>query len=333
MGALQKMQYTCTRRSGSFRLHSASAAKRRMSDTPLPATGSPVLLRAMGMMVVSTLCFVSMHAVVSRITQELHPYEAAFFRNLFGFVVLLPMLARARFSSFRTTRLGLHSVRGVLNGASMLMFFTGISITPLAQVTALSYAAPLFATLLAALVLRETIRARRITALAIGFIGTLIVLRPGFHEMGLGPLLVLGSTLLWAVVLIDIKILSRTDSTLTITSYMLVFVTPVTFVAALFYWQWPTWEQLIWLFALGLLGSAGQLLFTEALKMAETSVLMPLDFLKMVWATLIGYFAFAQMPDLWTWVGGALIFASATYISYREHQLAREAKGIRPPVK
>jgi drug/metabolite transporter (DMT)-like permease len=299
-----------------------------MSEIPVVgAVSSPSpLLRAMAMMLGSTLCFVGMHALVAKVSQELPAIEVAFFRNLFGFIVLLPALVRSRFTAFRTTKLHLHAMRGGINSISMMMFFTALAITPLAQATALAYTAPLFMAIGAVFFLGETLRARRIAALVIGFIGALIVLRPGFVPLDLGPILVVSSAVLWAVSMIDIKILSRTDSSLTIATYMLVFVTPITFVASLFVWQTPSWEHLGWMFLLGALGSAGHLLFAEAFKLADTTVLMPLDFTKMIWAAVIGFLFFGQVPDLWTWVGGTVIFASATYISYREHQLARRAQ-------
>lgn len=302
-----------------------------MSDLPLAATppaaspGMSPLLKAMAMMIGSTLCFVAMHALVARVSQGLPPVEVAFFRNLFGFVVLFPAIARSRFRAFRTTKIHLHAVRGVLNSTSMMMFFTALAITPLAEATALSYTAPLFMTIGAVLLLGEKLHARRIAALVIGFVGALIVMRPGMVPIGLGPMLVLGSTVLWAGSMIDIKILARTDSSLTIATYMVVFLIPITFVAALFVWQWPTLDQLLLLFILGACGSAGHMLFTEAFKYGDTTMLMPLDFTKLIWAAMVGFLFFGQVPDLWTWVGGAVIFSSATYITYREHQLARRA--------
>lgn len=298
-----------------------------MSEVPVAGTvASPSpLLRAMAMMVGSTLCFVGMHALVTKVSQDLPPIEVAFFRNLFGFVVLMPALIRSRFTAFRTTKLHLHAIRGGVNSVSMMMFFTALAITPLAQATALAYTAPLFMTIGAVFLLGEKLRARRIAALVIGFIGALIVLRPGVVPLDLGPILVVSSAVLWAVSMIDIKILSRTDSSLTIATYMLVFVTPITFIAALFVWQTPSWENLGWMFLLGGLGSVGHLLFAESFKQADTTVLMPLDFTKMIWAAVLGFLFFGQVPDMWTWIGGTVIFTSATYISYREHQLARRA--------
>lgn len=277
------------------------------------------------MMVGSAFCFCVMHALVAKASQEVPPIEVAFFRNLFGFLVLLPAIIRSRFTAFRTTKLHLHAVRGALNSTSMMMFFTALAITPLAEATALSYTAPLFMTIGAVFVLHEKLHARRITALVIGFLGALIVLRPGLVPVGLGPLLVIASTVLWAGSMLDIKILARTDSSLTIATYMTVFLMPITFVAALFVWEWPTWEQLGIMFLLGACGSAGHMLFTEAFRYGDTTALMPLDFTKLIWAALIGFLFFGQVPDLWTWIGGTVIFVSATYISYREHQISRRA--------
>ena len=293
---------------------------------PAALTGAPPLARAMGMMLVSSLSFICMHALVAQVSQDLPAFEVAFFRNLFGLLWLMPVLVRSRFAPLKTTKLHLHALRGVTNSASMLMFFSALAFTPLAQATALAYTSPLFVTIGAALFLGETFRIRRLTALACGFIGMLVVLRPGLIEIGTGPLLVVGSAILWAVAMIDIKILSRTDSSLTIAAYMVVFLTPVTFIAALFVWQWPTLEQLGWLVLVAAFGTVGHLLFNEAFKHADATVLMPLDFIRLIWAALIGFFAFGQIPDLWTWVGGAIIFTSATYISYREHQLTRRVK-------
>lgn len=278
------------------------------------------------MMAGSAFCFTIMHALVARVSQEVPPIEVAFFRNVFGFLVLLPAIVRSRFTAFKTTKLHLHALRGVLNSTSMMMFFTALAITPLAEATALSYTAPLFMTIGAVLILHEKIHVRRIAALVFGFVGALIVLRPGMVPIGLGPILVIASTVLWAGSMLDIKILARTDSSLTIATYMTVFLMPITLVAALFVWQWPTWEQLGVMFLLGACGSAGHMLFTEAFRHGDTTALMPIDFTKLIWASIIGFLFFGQTPDMWTWVGGTVIFASATYLSYREHQISRRAK-------
>lgn len=274
-------------------------------------------------MLTAAFFFVSMNALIARMSQELHPFEVTFFRVLFGFLVLVPAILHAGPAALRTRKLHLHAFRGVLNSASMLMFFYGLTLTPLAGAAALGYATPLFVTLGAALVLGEKIRARRIAALVIGMAGTLVVLRPGGGEIGLGPLLILGSTVFNAIVTLDIKIMARTESNLNMAVYQLLFIMPIAGFAAYFVWQWPSWSQLAWLLLLGGCGSAGQLLMTQAFKQAEAALLMPLDFSKLIISAAMGFLFFGQVPDLWTWIGGTIVFSSTAYIAYREHQLAR----------
>ncbi|MGI9489223.1 MAG: DMT family transporter [Geminicoccaceae bacterium] len=292
-----------------------------------PSSGivnSPV--RGITLMFLSTFFFAAMHAVIRHLTEVMHPFEAAFFRNAAGLIFVLPWFIRYGLEPLRTQHLNLHIFRSLVNVVAMLCFFYAVSITPLAEVTALGFAAPIFATMLAALVLGETVRLRRWTAVIVGFVGTLIILRPGFAEVGLGQMLVMISTVFWAVALLLIKKVSRFDSSITIIIYMSLLQLPLSLVAALFVWTWPTWDMVPWILALGLLGGGAQWLMTEALRVADTSVVMPLDFCKLPWTALLAYIAFAQVPDMFTWLGGAVIFGSALYIAYRERRVQSERR-------
>jgi drug/metabolite transporter (DMT)-like permease len=286
---------------------------------------SPVI-RACVLMVLGTVMFAAMHTAIRYATQRLPAVEVAFFRNICGLVVILPLLVRHGPGLFHTERLGLHVLRAVLNVFSMLAFFVGLSMTPLARATALSFTAPLFTALLSALFLGEVFRWRRWTAIVCGFIGTLVILRPGFQMLDTGALLVIGSSLLWSMALIDIKVLGRTESSLTITAYVTVLMIPMTLVPAMLVWQAPPLELWIWLLFIGVIGTLGQIIVTDALKLADMTVLMPLDFLKLVWATAFGIILFAEVPDFFTWVGAAIVFASSFYIAWREAKL-RKARG------
>jgi len=284
-------------------------------------------LRGIILMLISTVAFAAMHAAVRHLSGELHPFEIAFFRNAFGLLVLAPWFLRYGLAPLRTGRLPLHGLRAGLNIIAMLAFFYALSITPLARVTSLSFTVPIFATLLAMVVLGEVVRLRRWVAMFCGFVGTLIILRPGLAELDQGSLLVLLSAALWACTLIVIKVLSRTDSSITITCYMVVFMAPLSLVPALWVWQWPTGQQLLWLVAIGVVGTLGQLIMTQALKEAETSVVMPFDFFKMIWASMLGFLFFAEVPTVFIWIGAGIIFVSTSYIAYREHKVTR----ARPP--
>jgi drug/metabolite transporter (DMT)-like permease len=275
------------------------------------------------LMIMSTICFVSMQSLIRQIGEELPPVEVAFFRNLFGFCAIAPIFFRQGFKPLKTSRLQLHALRGALQGVSMMAFFTGVTMVPFAEATSISFSAPLFATILAVIILREKIRIRRISALLFGFVGVLVVLRPGFVEVGIGQGLLLSSSLIWGAAIIVIKRLSTSESAATQTAYMGIFMTPITFLPALYVWETPTLDQLGWMALIGIFGTIGHLCFAGAFRRAESSALLPLDFLRLLWASLLGYFLFVEIPDFWVWIGGGLIFISATYIAFREAQLAK----------
>ncbi|MEL0089543.1 MAG: DMT family transporter [Rhodospirillales bacterium] len=275
------------------------------------------------LMIMSTICFVSMQSLIRQIGGELPPVEVAFFRNLFGFCAIAPIFFRQGFKPLKTSRLRLHALRGALQGVSMMAFFTGVTMVPFAEATSISFSAPLFATILAVIILREKIRIRRISALLFGFVGVLVVLRPGFVEVGVGQGLLLSSSLIWGAAIIVIKRLSISESAATQTAYMGLFMTPITFLPALYVWETPTIDQLGWMALIGIFGTIGHLCFAGAFRRAESSALLPLDFLRLLWASLLGSFLGVEVPDFWVWIGGGLIFTSATYIAFREAQLAK----------
>ncbi|MET4699370.1 drug/metabolite transporter (DMT)-like permease [Constrictibacter sp. MBR-5] len=280
------------------------------------------------LMAVATLCFVVMQSMAKHVGKELPPFEVAFFRNLFGLVALTPLFLRHGLEPLRTDRIGLHAFRGALQSVGMLCFFTGVTLIPLSTVTALSFTAPLVGSLLAVLVLGEMVRARRITAMIVGFAGVLVVLRPGLTEISPGALLILASTISWGSTMVLIKILSRTDSSATQTAYMGLFMTPITLVPALFVWEWPTLEHYGWFVLIGAAGTLGHLCFAQAFRLADATAVLPLDFLRLLWATLAGWVVFSELPDVWAWIGGTVIFSSATYIAYRESRLARADRPV-----
>lgn len=274
------------------------------------------------MIALAALGFSLMHVCVRIAAARLHAFEVAFFRNLFGLLVLLPFFLRHGMAVVRTERASFHLLRGLLQVGSMLMFFTALTKSPLAQVSALSFTAPLFATLGAVLILRESVHLRRILALGTGFAGALIILRPGFVPLDTGAILVLASSLGWALAMLLIKSLTRTDSSLTMTAWAGLVLTPLSLVPAAFVWQWPHPQELVWLVVLGVLGTASQFSMAEAFRMADATTVLPVDFTRLLWASALGYLVFAEQPGIWTWIGGIVIFSSTTYIAYRESRAA-----------
>jgi len=284
------------------------------------------VLRGALLMAAAAACYAILHGSVRYISSEIHPFEITFFRNLFGFIVLLPWFVVHGLRPLHTRRIGLHLLRATSNVVAMLMFFMALSMTPLAQVQALGFTAPLFTTVLAIFILGERVRLRRWTALIAGFIGALIIVRPGLQPIDTGSLLTVGSAAIWGFTLITIKILSRTDSAVTITAYMVILMSPLSLLPALFYWTWPDPATWFWLVVCGVSGTVAQLLMAQSFRVAEATVVLPFDFTKIVWGALIGYLAFGEVVDMWTWIGAAVIFSGITYITYRERKLAKPLK-------
>ena len=291
---------------------------------------NPNTLRGMGFMLLSAFCVSVMGGMVRHVSADVHVFVVAFFRTLFGLLVFTPLFLRYGFAPLRTKQLGLQALRGALNSTALLLMFYAFSVTPLAKVMALRFTGPLFATVLALIVLHEVIRARRITAMIVGFSGAMIILRPGLVEIDLGALLALCAAAAWAMNMIAIKSLSATESSSTVTIYAVLVTTPATFLAALPFWQTPNWQEMIWLVLIGALGSLSHWSRAQAFKYADITVLLPIDFTALVWAALFGYMIFGEVADVWTWLGGIVIFSSTSYITYRERQVRNERKAGSP---
>jgi drug/metabolite transporter (DMT)-like permease len=254
---------------------------------------------------------------------NLHVFEIAFFRQLLGLVFMSALFLRGGLRPLITRKFGLHVLRSILNVLAMLAFFYGLSLEPLAKVVSLGLTAPLFATIGAVLFLRERMTPHRWIALGIGVAGAMIILRPGIQVVSLGALMVLISNTLWAVALVVIKVLTRTESSVTVALYSSLLQTPIAFMFAVFFWQWPTFEQLVWLAGIAIFGTISQLALTEAFRKADATLVLPADFTKVIWASLIGYFFFNQVPEIWVGVGAVVIFSAVFYNSYSDSRFSR----------
>ncbi|MEQ8193271.1 MAG: DMT family transporter [Rhodospirillales bacterium] len=280
--------------------------------------------RGMFLLVFAAFAAAAMQALIRGLSRQIHPFEIAFFRSFFAFLTFSPLFLRVGLQPLKTKRLGMHFLRGLLQGGAILMTYMALKLTPLAKVASLKFTQPLFVTVLAALFLGEAVRARRITALIIGFIGAFIILRPGIADVDTGAVLVLVSALVMSVTHIIIKNLTKTESSVTLTIYMTVFITPLTLVAALPFWQAPTLKQLFLMFLIGVFGNISQLSRAHSYRFADLSALMPLEFVRLLWMAGLGFVFFGEVPDIWTWVGGIVIFASSTYIALREKKSRKE---------
>ena len=272
-------------------------------------------------MLLSTAVLASMHAGVRHVAADLHPFEVAFFRNLFGFMAILPMLLRAGRSGLASEQPKLQILRGVTGIAAMLTWFYALSVVPIATATALSFTAAVFASLGALVFLGEKMRLRRWIAVIISFVGVLIILRPGTGGFDANALLVLLSASMWGAGVVIVKQLSRTDTGVSIVGWMGITLTTLSIPPAILVWTTPSVTQLCWLALIGMLGTIGHLTMIRGLRQAETTAVMSVDFARLLWATLLGSFFFADPVDAFTWVGGGVIFASGIYIIYRESKV------------
>lgn len=290
-----------------------------------PASEGPSsVLRGMGFMLISAFCYAAMGAIIHALGDELHPTVLGFFRGFFGLVTALPLVGRRPLAALSTRHLGNHAWRGFFAVVSMYAFYWALSLSELAKVTALHFTTPIFATLMTVILLRERIRARRVAALVSGFAGAMIIMRPGVAAFDIGAALVLLSAFLWAMGLVTTKVLARTESPVTVVLYMGIFFTLMTLPAALFFWQTPDLYQLALLLGVGALGTVSHVCLTSAFRTADATAVLPIDFSRLIFASVMGYLFFAEVPDVWTWIGGTVIFTAGTYIAYREGRARKE---------
>ena len=277
-------------------------------------------------MLVAMVMFTSMAVFIRLSAEELHAFVVVFFRNFLAVVLLAPWFLQRGLGVLRVNRWGLLASRSLVNIVGMTAGFVAITMIPLAEAMSLGFTAPLFATLGAVLVLGEVIRARRMIALAIGFAGVMLVLRPGFEAISVGSMLALTNAFTLAITALIVKRLTATEHPDSIVAWMVLLQSPLSLIPALFFWEWPTLGTWVLLFCLAGAGTLGHLCWTRAYTLVDMSQLQPMEFAKLPMAALIAYLVFAEVPSIWTWAGGIIIFASTAYISIREAQLARHRK-------
>ncbi len=309
-------------RTDRLRIHQAPRAT-SMPQSPA-TTHAHDLRRAILMMLASTVLFGSMAVMIRLASSELHPFEIAFFRNLFGFVFALPLLLRHGVGLLRTSHLSLYFMRCVIGIGSMLCGFWAIVHLPLAEAISISYSAPLFVTIGAALVLGEVVRVRRWSAVVVGFLGVLLIVRPGGTSFNVHTLAALAAAVLSGSVAISIKFLSRTEKADAIVLYTTLLWVPMSLVPALFVWVWPHGITWLWIVLAGFFGTMGHMFWTRALKLGDASLLTPISFVQVLIVGLYGWALFGETIDRWTAIGAGVILASNYYIAYRETRLARQ---------
>ncbi len=277
-------------------------------------------------MISGTFWFTAMTAIVRHLSVEMHSFQVVFFRNFIALLLLLPWAFRAGRGTLNTTRIGLYLLRGVNGFVAMLFWFSALAAIELPIAIALSFTAPLFTVLAAVVFLKEKVGPHRVAALVIGFLGTLIILRPGGAGFSYAFLLALAASSLWAISNIIIKRLTATETPNTIVFYMTLVMTPLSLPFALYHWQPISLVQWGWLLLLGIVSNLAQMSISHAYGKGDMSMLQPFDFFRLIFATLIAYVAFGEVIDRWTLLGAVVIMASTVYITHREARIKKRKR-------
>ena len=285
-------------------------------------------------LIITSVFFGTVMLSFLKIAQEdVNVYVAGFFRFFLGLVIILPYIIKKKDAVLKTTHLKEHFLRAILGLPAMLLYFSALVLLPIEKLTAISFVVPLIVTILAVFFLGEKIYIYRTLALILGFSGMLVIIRPGFVDISIGVYMVLFSALLWSVNIIITKKISKDDSAITILAYQSIFMSLLSFFIVLFFWEMPSIKTFIYLTLAAMCGTVLHLTLNHAFKLVDVSMTQPYSFLNLVFASIIGYFVFDEIPDLYTWIGAIIIFTGVLIISYREMKLDKEIIRKRVDIK
>ena len=285
-----------------------------------PVTGSMWVIFSMATLTGLTACAKGLTMV------GMHPFEVVFFRNLFAVIVMTPLLFYRGWSLFETGQLSTYGFRCLVGLTSMLFWFYALSKIAIGEVTAISFLTPLFGTLGAIIFLGEKVRARRWTAMAVGFVGALIILRPGVSPLSFGHFAALLSCVFAGFSAIFVKQLTARDDPNKIVFLSNLLMVPMALLPALLVWDWPSLSMLPLLLGMGFFATVGHISLVRGFSMMDASLALTFEFSKLPFAAALAYLVFNETIDIWTWVGAFVIIGSATYIARREAQLRKEAR-------
>ena len=285
-------------------------------------------------LIITSVFFGTVMLSFLKIAQEdVNVYVAGFFRFFLGLVIILPYIVKNKDAVLKTTHLKQHFLRAILGLPAMLIYFSALVLLPIEKLTAISFVVPLIVTILAVFFLGEKIYIYRTLALILGFSGMLVIIRPGFVDISIGVYMVLFSALLWSINIIITKKISKDDSAITILAYQSIFMSLLSFFIVLFFWEMPSLKTFIYLILAAMCGTVLHLTLNHAFKLVDVSMTQPYSFLNLVFASIIGYFVFDEMPDLYTWIGALIIFTGVLIISYREIKLDKDIIRKRVDIK
>ena len=274
-------------------------------------------------MFVTGLCFVAVTAIVKHMGTRVPPAEAAFLRYLLGLVFLFPMLKDVRNAHLTPRQWKLFGMRGLFHSGGVMLWFYAMTRIPIADVTAINYLSPVYVTIGAAIFLGERLAMRRIAAILIALVGAAIILRPGFREISSGHLAMMVTAVVFAGSYLTAKIMADEVKPTVVVAMLSIFVTIGLAPFAYMTWVTPSLNDIGLLFIVACFATAGHYTMTLAFAAAPVTVTQPVTFLQLVWAVLLGAIVFAEPVDIWVVLGGVLILASVSFITWREAVLKR----------
>jgi drug/metabolite transporter (DMT)-like permease len=269
--------------------------------------------RAVAWMVASIASFTVVMVIARHVTQTMHPFEMLFIRSIFMLAFMAPWLAKNGLGDLGPKRMAPFALRGVLAMTNMTFLFFALKLMPVAEVSAINFIRPIFVTILAAMFLHDVAGVRRWVAILAGFAGALVVIRPGFQSVNLGAILALCSCVTAAITFVLVKTLTKRESPDAIAFFQPFCVMPIAAVLCAFVWRAPSAIEVLWCAAIGFFAIATHRTMNRAFLASDLSRLQPLEFIRLPLAALLGWFAFGDTTDIWTWVGGATIFAASIY--------------------
>ncbi len=261
---------------------------------------------------------VLMEALIKAAQYDSNVYTIGFFRFFFGFLIILPYLITKKFNTYKTKNLKFYIIRGAFNIPVMILGFGALVYVPLEQFKAMHFLSPIIVVLLSFIIFREQIYRFRIFALIIGFLGMLIIVRPGYVDFNIGTIMILVSLTFWSFIIILSKFVSKDDSPITMVTYQYTLMTIFAFPLAIYFWQMPSLISILLVFIAAASGTILHLCLGLAYKYADLSVTQPIWFTGLIFGSGFGYFVFNEIPDFWTWIGGIVVFSSVLVITYFE---------------
>ena len=261
---------------------------------------------------------VLMEALIRAAQYDSNVYTIGFLRFFFGLLIIFPYLVKNKFTTYKTRNIKFYIVRGLFNIPVMILGFGALVYIPFEQFKAMNFLSPIIVVLLSFLIFREKIYQYRILALIIGFLGTLIIIRPGYVEFNIGTIMVLVSLTFWSFIIILSKYVSKDDSPITMVSYQYTLMTFFALPLAIYFWETPSVYSILYVFIGAISGTILHLCLGLAYKYADLSVTQPIWFSGLIFGSGFGYFIFKEIPDLWTWIGGIVVFSSVLIITYKE---------------